>query len=185
MENTMKSATIKNFLGASAIFAFVLLALNTIPSSYAADAAADVQARQDMMEINGKAMKTLGGMMGGKIDFDANQLSEAATVLATNSGEAFTKYFTKDSIVGDSEASPAIWNEMDKFSALSNDLSFYAAILARSAANPRVDGAAEIAMLSAEDLKNADKLAAMGPDVAFGLAAATCGTCHKAYREKK
>ncbi len=116
---------------------------------------ADVKARMDLMGDIRKNFATLGGMVQGKTDFDADAANAAANALVTDA-EGIPAAFETPAMDPESEASPAIWENWDDFVAKARNLEMAADNLDTS---------------SLEALK-----------ASFGPAGAACGSCHKAYR---
>ena len=75
---------------------------------------ANVIARQDLMKGIGGAMKTLGGMAGGEVAFDAAAAEAAKAVLVANSAEIAAKFETNAADPG-SKAKPEAWANWDDF----------------------------------------------------------------------
>ena len=123
----------------------------------------NVAARQSLMGLYGYNLAVLGGMAQGRIEYDADLATEAATSLyhLARSGSArMWPEGTDNASMEASRAMPAIWENMSDFSA-----KFVA-----------LQDASEAVMNAAgTDL---DSLrAAMGP---LGQ---SCGACHQTYRQ--
>ena len=163
-----------------------LMLWSVSPSFLVANSAEEaVKARQDIMKQYGKSMKTMAGMMRGKIAYDADGMAKAAAIIRDHSGDAFLKHFPQNSIVGTSESLPIIWQEWDEFADLSTKAGIYANGLVKAASNPMSDDAmGEISMLDEAEKQDADRLGGMGPNIAFSLMAGTCKACHSKFREK-
>lgn len=129
----------------------------------AAIAAGEPQAvRQDEMKKVGGAMGTLGGIAKGEKPYDAEAVKAALTTLA-EVGKTFPDHFPAGSETGmDSEAAPAIWQNMDDFKAKSAKLTAAAE--------------AQLAALPADQA---------GVGAAMQAIGGTCGDCHQTYRLKK
>jgi cytochrome c556 len=123
-----------------------------------------VKERMDAMSAIGKNMKSVGQMLKTSPDIDPNLVAKAGEAIASHSGDALIKLFPEGSLKAPSEASPAIWSEWSKFSD-------YADSLQTSA----------LGMKSLAD-QGADKKSVAA---AFGKVAATCKSCHEAFRIKK
>lgn len=83
-----------------------------------------VKQRMDGMMAMGKALTAVGDMFKGKATFDPQQISSSADIVRQHAAE-MGKLFpdTKASRKGKgTEALPAIWQKMDEFLALTNDL---------------------------------------------------------------
>lgn len=120
-----------------------------------------VKERMDGMGALADAMKALV-TMNKSGDLDVDKIKEISATIQNHSGETLIKQFPEGSLPDVSEASPEIWQDMDGFSKISNQL--YDAALALEA------GAAS------RDLALGDMIQTIG---------ATCGACHKKYRIKK
>ncbi len=129
----------------------------------AAIAAGEPQAvRQDEMKKVGGAMGALGGIAKGEKPYDEETVKAALTTLA-EVGKTFPDHFPAGTETGmESEAAPAIWQNMDDFKAKSAKLA--------SAAET------QLAALPADQAGVAAAMQAVG---------ATCGDCHQTYRLKK
>jgi cytochrome c556 len=115
----------------------------------------DVKARQELMEGNGGAMKTLGDMAGGKVAFDAAAAEAAKKTLADNAAgiEAAWKNNASDPA---SHSKPEIWTAWDDFVAKAGDLG---------------KGAAALDTTSAESI-----------GAGLGAIGGACKACHTAYK---
>jgi cytochrome c556 len=111
-----------------------------------------VEARQALMRTNGATLRSAGTLTG----------AEAVAAMETlyNDFENLPELFPEGSVVGDSQASPAIWENWDAFVAI-----------------------AEKGKAAALDGWNA---AQAGDAAAYGAAiqaiGATCGECHQQFR---
>lgn len=116
---------------------------------------ADVKARMDMMTSIKDATGVLGGMAKAPATFDGARAAEARAQLITLSGQ-ITEAFGPEATDPKSEASPAIWQNWDDFTAKADAITRAAEALDPTSA----DG------------------------VATGMQAigASCGSCHRAYR---
>jgi len=87
-------------------------------------AAGIVKQRMDGMMAMGKALTAVGDMFKGKVKFDPEQVSGSADIVrehAAKMGKLFPD--TKASREGKgTEALPVIWEKMDEFLALADDL---------------------------------------------------------------
>lgn len=100
-------------------FAKTLLvsALLMTGTAYAEEIAAtnpDVIARHDLMKSLGGAAKTLGGMAGGEVAYDAAAAEAAKQVMIAAAADIGTK-FTTNAEDPASEAKPEIWTNWDAF----------------------------------------------------------------------
>ncbi|MGV8951921.1 MAG: c-type cytochrome [Cypionkella sp.] len=114
-------------------------------------------AREDLMKSFGGAAKTLGGMAGGKVAYDATAAEAAKAALVTGSAEIEAK-FKVETTDPASKSSPDIWKNWDAFLIKAKGLS---------------DASMALDVSSAETIG-----AGMG---AIGEA---CKDCHTTYRMK-
>lgn len=115
----------------------------------------DVKARQDLMDANGGAMKTLGGMAEGKMAFDAAAAEAAKATLVANAADIAAKWKNNASDPA-SHSKPAIWTAWDDFTAKAGDLGTTAAAL---------------------DVSSLD-----GVKAGLGAIGGACKACHTAYK---
>lgn len=117
--------------------------------------------RQDDMKQIGSAMGQLGAIAKGQKDYDPVVVEGALSTIATEAKD-FTTHFPPDSQSGhDTEASPAIWENMDDFKAHADKLAAEADAL--------------LADLPADQAAVGKAMKALG---------ANCGACHELYRVK-
>lgn len=116
-----------------------------------------VMARMDAMAKIAENAKVLGQMAKGQKPFDARAARTAAAAIATHSGQVPDLFRTEETDPK-SEALPEIWQEFDRFTQISDDLTEAAA-------------AAEQTIRTKRDLRPALK--------AIGR---TCKSCHRDYR---
>jgi cytochrome c556 len=123
-------------------------------SAHAADAIAD---RQAVMKNNGAATRVLAGMVKGETPFDAVAAQLALrTMNSTAIGVGYM--FPEGSQTGaKNRAAATIWTDRAGFDA-------------------EVNKFAKSTSAKVTDLE--------GLKTAFGVAASSCGSCHKAYRTK-
>jgi cytochrome c556 len=81
-----------------------------------------VKERMELMKEVGDNMKQVGAMVKGQAPFDSMTIAKNAKSIS-DAGPHITKLFPNDSLHKPSEALPAIWEEWDQFSALSDKLS--------------------------------------------------------------
>lgn len=115
----------------------------------------DVKARQELMDSNGGAMKTLGGMAGDKVAFDAAAAAAAKAALVANAADIAAKW-ANNATDPASHSKPEIWTAMDDFKAKAADLGTAAAALDTT---------------SLETLK-----------AGIGAIGGACKACHTAYK---
>ncbi len=120
-----------------------------------------IQARRDIMKNNAEAAKTVFTMIQGKAPYDAAQAAAAMKTLQDDM-VVFPTLFPEGSDKGKTQASPAIWQNMEDFKA-------HAAKLAADA---------KIAEAAAPDGLDAFSAAA-------GAVGQDCGSCHELYRLRR
>jgi len=129
----------------------------------AQDADPNVTARQSLMGLYGYNLAVLGGMAQGRMPYDADLATAAATSLYHLSRSGSARMWpegTDNAGVEGSRALPAVWENMSDFSAR-----FVA-----------MQDASE-ALMNAAGTDLAALQAAMGP---LGQ---SCGACHQTYRQ--
>lgn len=118
----------------------------------------DVIARKALMKSMGGAAKTLGGMAGGEMAYDAAAAEAAKQTLIAAAGEVGAK-FTNNAEDPASEAKAEIWSNWDDFLAKGKALG---------------DAAAALDVASAESI-----------GAGMGGIGGSCKGCHTAYRVQK
>lgn len=123
-----------------------------------------VKERMDAMTEISRNVKIVGQMLKGTAAYKPDEIERVAKAIAGHAGDAMTDLFPEGSLMSPTEASPEIWAQWPEFSAYAESL-----------------------QSSAQTLEG---LAAQGADkktvaAAFGKVAATCKTCHEAFRIKK
>lgn len=148
-------------------FAMIALVLGGTAALAHKGATGIVKERMDQMGGIAKAMKAMGAMFKGDVDYDAEQVRLLARDVAASGGTEMSVLFPKDSLQHPSEARPEIWSDWDTFSTRADEMQAAAVALANGAANP-TDGSA-------------------GPKPAdlFQDLAQTCKSCHQDFRIKK
>jgi len=119
---------------------------------------AAVKARMDLMGTIAGNMKVLGDMAKGARAFDAGKAQVAASAIAEGAGKT-PALFKAQEDDPKSEAKPAIWQNFADFTA-------------KAAAMEGAASQAAGALTSVDALRTA-----------VGQIGATCGACHKVYRE--
>lgn len=120
-----------------------------------------VKERMDGMNVLARSMKSLAGMAkSGAIDPD--QVKESAVAIQAHSGQALYRLFPEGSLQPVSEARQEIWQNWDRFAAISDALFETAGRLEREAASPGLNLG-----LYVKELGN------------------SCATCHQEFRVKK
>jgi cytochrome c556 len=117
-----------------------------------------ILARKELMKANNEAAKVAFGMAMGKVPYDATQAAAAMKTLQDDM-IMFPTLFPEGSDQGDTAASPAIWQNMDDFTARAAKL--------------------------AADAKLAEAAAPNGLDAfkaAVGPVGQDCAGCHELYR---
>lgn len=132
-----------------------VLAAASMAAAHAEVSNETVKARMDGMKAIGGAMKTLGGMAGGKMEFDAAAAQAALDTVAMEAAAVPTKFEAQETDP-ESEAKDDIWANWDDFVAKA--------------------GALEAAA------KGADGSSAAGLGAAMGAMGGACKACHSAYR---
>ena len=115
-----------------------------------------IRARQDVMKQIGGAARVLGGMARGQRDFDADKAGDAAASLL-EAAKMIVPAFQENVTDSDSKAASSIWEDFDGFSAKAMEL--------------------ETAAMALQGVSSLNELRA-----GMGAAGATCGACHKMYR---
>ena len=143
---------------AMTVSVYALISLGSVGTAIAQDA---LKQRSDAMKAVGSMAKTVGEMLQGKTDFDA-EAANAAFANAQANMVDFGTYFPEGSESGESEAASTIWTDPDGFAAAV--LKFQGDLDAAIASNPQ----------SEDELKTA-----------FGTVASNCKACHQEYRVQK
>ena len=118
----------------------------------------NVKERMMVMKAMADNTKIIGQMLKGKTSFDENEAKLALERLSSLSLKT-PKVFEVNATDPKSEAKPAIWDEFDEFTKLSQDLAEATEVLARSVG-------------TINDLRPAFKRVSSG-----------CKACHSKYRE--
>lgn len=117
-----------------------------------------VKARMDAMSTIGKHTKTLGLMVKGASDFDAETARQAAEEIAVHAARA-PELFEEEVITPKSEALPEIWDNYEDFTGIADELK-------------------DVAAKAAETIDTPDDLR-----VALGEIGGACKSCHQSYRK--
>ena len=123
-----------------------------------------VKERMDAMTEISRNVKTVGQMLKGTAAYNPGEIERAAKAISAHAGDAMTELFPEGSLDPPTEASPEIWAQWPEFSMFAGRL--------QSSARTLQDLAAQGA-----EQKNVA--------AAFGKVAATCKSCHEAFRIKK
>lgn len=147
----------------AALVAIVLVgAIGGTAVTWADNTSDPIKSRREKMKANGDAAKIIGGMLEGKVAFDAAKAAEALGVIKDvghEFGAEFDEYFPKDSFTGDTKALPKIADNADDFKKIAMSLETDA-------------GAAIEATKAGEDQFKA----------AAGKMFGNCKSCHEAYK---
>jgi cytochrome c556 len=161
-----------------------------------------VKERMDLMDSVGKSMKTITEMFQGEKRYEPAKVRNSAKLIAGHGGDQLTRLFPEGSIEGPSESLPAIWQNWERFSELSEDLTKYANALSAAAENPRGAGMSRerqgglgsspmgrrnpmMGSSSGMPMNDPAALAQMPPDAAFARLTQTCSACHTQFRKKQ
>jgi len=116
----------------------------------------DAKARQDLMGMNGAAMKVLGGMASGEVPFDATAAAAAVKSLVDDAAQIPVVFKNQGAADPKSAAKPEIWTDWDSFVK---------------------DAAALGTAASAMDATSLD-----GIKAGLGAVGGTCKECHSEYK---
>lgn len=94
-----------------------------------------VMERMMSMSAMRNVMRDLAPMMQGQVPFDGITVQEAAAVLQSHAGDQMLALFPEEPIPAASFAKPELWQNWDRFAALSAELKLYSEGLALAAAN--------------------------------------------------
>ena len=120
-----------------------------------------VKERMELMKSIAEQMKTVGKMIKGEDDFDADKVANAARMIVDHA-EKVPEMFPEGSNDAPSEALPAIWQDWETFLQLTADMKLQAGNLLAAAAN-------------ATDVN--------GIRPQFGAVGKTCSACHEDFRK--
>lgn len=79
-----------------------------------------IKERMDLMDDMKGAVKNVAAIFKGETEHNPDTIRDAALIIRDHSGDAMTKLFPKDSLSRHSEATPAIWQEWERFKKLSD-----------------------------------------------------------------
>lgn len=167
-----------------------------------------VKERMDGMSAMSKAVKALTPIMRGTADYDADKVRSAADVMIKHAGEQMTSLFPEGTGGMPSSALPAVWDNWEEFSKISNELKAYAEGMKIAAGNGLAGDAVEQGdammggsddtmmgettedamggdAMGAETMITAEMFATMPVDTAFASVAQTCSACHQKFRAKE
>ena len=140
------------------MFTVVLITASSIVFAHSGVKDKNVKERMILMKEMAKNTKTIGQMLKGKTEFDANKAKLALERLSSLSLET-PEVFKVNATDPKSEAKSSIWDEFDKFTKLSIDLAETSIVLVNS-------------IETIDDLRPALKGVSSG-----------CKACHSQYRE--
>ena len=140
------------------MFTLVLITASSIVFAHSGVKDKNVKERMILMKEMAKNTKTIGQMLKGKTEFDANKAKLALERLSSLSLET-PEVFKVNATDPKSEAKSSIWDEFDKFTKLSIDLAETSIVLVNS-------------IETIDDLRPALKGVSSG-----------CKACHSQYRE--
>lgn len=149
-------------INAVLVGATLLVAVSSLAFAHSG-ATGVVKQRMDMMGAIGDSMKTIGNMIKGQADFDADAVESAAMTIVGHAKE-IPNLFPEGSTQKPSEALPAIWEKWDEFVKITNQMKSDAQTLADAAKTAT----------QASDIRT--QFVAMGK---------SCGSCHEQFRLKK
>ena len=119
-----------------------------------------VKERMDLMKSIAGHMKTIGKMIKGESDYDADKVVVAARIIADHAEEV-PDMFPEGSIEDPSKAVPEIWRDWEAFIELSADLGTHAIKLSNVA-----DDAVDVSGIRQQ----------------FSAVGKTCSACHEDFR---
>ena len=140
------------------MFTVVLITASSIVFAHTGVKDKNVKERMTLMKEMAKNTKTIGQMLKGKTEFDANKAKLALERLSALSLET-PEVFKVNATDPKSEAKLSIWDEFDKFTKLSKDL-------------------AETSIVLVNSIENIDDLRPALKSISSG-----CKACHNQYRE--
>ena len=140
-----------------------------------------VKERMEAMDDMNEAVKRIAPMFQGQAEYNADTVREAAATIGGHAGEAMLRLFPEDSTDMPSEARPAIWQDWERFEALSRQLETTARGLGLAAVNaPGTAGAGAGTTLGAGAMMGSsgaqsDAGAMMGSSSASGMMGSSSG----------
>ena len=140
------------------LFAAIFITASSVVFAHSGVKDKNVKERMMLMKEMANNTKIIGQMLKGKTSFDANEVKLALERLSSLSLET-PEVFKINATDPKSEAKPAIWDEFDEFTRLSQDLAETSTFLTNS-------------IETIEDLRPALKRVSSG-----------CKACHSRYRE--
>ncbi|MDP3896057.1 MAG: cytochrome c [Mesorhizobium sp.] len=139
-----------------------VLSLSLLAAALSPASANPLEAREAQMKERGRLLGSLSPIVKGEQPYDASKVMDALEALAANADADLQVLWPAGSDMGDTTASPKIWEDFSGFHAA--DEKYRADIAAAIAANPQ-------------------DAAALAP--VFGGIASNCGGCHEVFRLKR
>lgn len=121
-----------------------------------------VKERMELMKSMGAQMKTMGQMAQGQTPYRAATFAQAAEEISAQSGDELVALFPQGSLHPPTEAVPAIWTDLPRFSQLADRMQAQARALAAMARDSQGVPKAE-----------------------FRALAQSCAACHEDYCLRK
>ncbi|WP_432474223.1 c-type cytochrome [Amphritea sp. HPY] len=163
-----------------------------------------VKERMDLMDDMKGAVKKVAAIFKGDIEHNPDTIRDAALIIRDHSGDAMTKLFPTDSLSGHSEATPAIWQEWQRFQKLSDRQVKLAQGLYNAADNKgessqghmmgsqSMMGSASMmgsdSMIRGDEkmlhMDDPDYLGTMPASMVFKMLTDNCSSCHERYRKE-
>jgi cytochrome c556 len=138
----------------------LILSLAIVATTLSVASADPIADRKALMKERGGLVGRLAPIAKGEQPFDAAKVSEVFAALQANADKYdVDALFTADSKMGDTKASPKIWDDMAGYKAAADK--YKADVTAAAAAKPQ-----DVDAFRAE----------------FGKVTANCGGCHQAWR---
>jgi cytochrome c556 len=138
----------------------LILSLAIVATTLSVASADPIADRKALMKERGGLVGQLAPIAKGEQPFDAAKVSEVFAALQANADKYdVDALFTADSKMGDTKASPKIWDDMAGYKAAVDK--YKADVTAAAAAKPQ-----DVDAFRAE----------------FGKVTANCGGCHQAWR---
>jgi len=154
-----------------------------------------VKTRQASMKAMADAGKTLAGMFGGKLPYNASAFKQSAEAIRTHSGDFLIKEFPAGSFGPPSAAKPDIDQSRDEFDALARKVTTFATVIS-AAADKAPDGITQDMKMGAsstmgssllgkrKESTNDEDISKLPAEHAFHLVLQACSSCHAKFREK-
>ncbi|WP_446830411.1 c-type cytochrome [Candidatus Foliamicus sp.] len=136
--------------------------------------------RHELMESMADAMQSMGNMVRGIEEYNADRMRTLAGEIAAAGGDKLVSLFPEGSYDPAGEALPAIWEDFERFSALSQDLTEAAETLAEAADTPPAPPSAAPPDPSA----GGGAAPAMDAGTALFGVGMSCKACHDDFREE-